>query len=309
MKTLLSYIDTHWGKTQTCASCKSVPAAMCGSCFNYVYCGTSCQRDHWLSIHQYECVNGRTKRGDEEGEEDGSEKKDDNPAAAKKAHVVDDADKEEISIEDLSRDVWQRISHFLEGQDLKNLSLAQRIVQQRLRETYFRRFRFILYERVFEDAHFKEIVTYIQAVLVFSIGDLNKVIKMGAPVYDVRFSEMFDKSVDKLPAQITRLALGFRFNHPVDKLPTQLTHLDLSGLHFNQRIDNLPPTLTHLRLGEGFNQPISRLPANLEHLMLSRWYSISLPLTNATVVRVSWYYSSFHGHRAHWEVDQASSSR
>jgi hypothetical protein len=75
----------------------------------------------------------------------------------------------------------------------------------------------------------------------------------------------FNRSVDKLPKNLTHLTFGWHFNKLVNKLPKNLTHLTFSR-NFNQPVDNLPENLTHLTFGEYFNIPVNNLPKNLTHL-------------------------------------------
>jgi hypothetical protein len=260
MKTLLQYIEKNWGKPQYCISCKSnTSLSICGACFEHVYCGRECQTKHWKLGHQYECISGRTKiTGEEEEKEEYQDKK------------------QEISLNDLSRDIWQHISFFLSGDDLKNLSMIDKIIQQRIRQQFFRRFRWIITSDMFDNPRFSEIKNAIQAVTISNRSDLDRLIELGAPLKDVKLSRDFNEAIT-LPQGLTHFTMGYNFNQPIT-LPQGLTHFEM-GVLFNQHI-TLPQSLTHLIMGHehDFNQPIT-LPESLTHFTMGYWFNhpITLP--------------------------------
>lgn len=268
MKTLLQYIEKNWGNPQYCTSCKSnISLSICGACFEHVYCGKECQTKHWKLGHQYECISGRTKRTGEEEEEE--EKEDDNPRMQKKSFISEEQDeRQEISLNDLSRDIWQKISFFLSGDDLKNLSMVDKIIQQRIRQQFFKRFRWIITSDMFENPRFLEIVKDIEAVTISSQRDLDRLIELGAPLKDVKLYETFEELI-VLPQGLTHFTMGNWFNQFIT-LPHSLTHFTM-GRGFTQPI-TLPESLTNFTMGSYFNQPII-LPQSLLHFTMGLFFT------------------------------------
>jgi hypothetical protein len=243
------------------------------------------------------------KRGERE-----DKKRSENPDSKKKQKEGDE--KEEIALDDLNQDVWERIIAFLNTKDVKNLSVVQKTVQTQIRAAFLRRFRFIITKKELQNPRFREFVPYIDAVKVESIGDLNELLWLkggNSWVTDVKFINWFDEEVDgRLHSKIKRLTFGWDFNQPVDNLPPSLTHLTLGyafdrsvnqlpatlthltfGSYFNQSVDNLPPALTHLTLGTYFDQPVDRLPTKLTHLTVGYLFRQSLENIPTTVTHLT----------------------
>jgi len=108
----------------------------------------------------------------------------------------------------------------------------------------------------------------------------------------LKLDYFFDKSVDRLPANLTHLTLGncfqqpvnhlpqtlthlefaFSFNQPLDNLPASLTHLTLSH-YFTQTLDRLPPRLVYLKCGYNFNHPVKKFPSSLRHIIFGELFN------------------------------------
>lgn len=107
----------------TRAGCTHPTRNVCGQCFQVTYCGRDCQTTHWLTDHQYSCIGPPITRPREEEEQ-----------------VIDLLQ---------LRDLWGLIQPWLDAEDLKNLRLASRGVEQQIRRTYFSRFRVVLTQASF----------------------------------------------------------------------------------------------------------------------------------------------------------------
>ena len=103
----------------------------------------------------------------------------------------------------------------------------------------------------------------------------------------IKFGSKFNKSIDNLPDNIVHLKIGedFKgnngdrpmflrktgwvtyFNQKINKYPASVKNLEL-GYSFNQNLDNLPLTIEVLELGHEFTQPLDFLPTSLKTLMI-----------------------------------------
>jgi hypothetical protein len=113
----------------------------------------------------------------------------------------------------------------------------------------------------------------------------------------IKFSDIFNQKITKLPHKLTHLILDNRISkpHAIPHWPDTLTHLELCeydhslndlpdrliylyiGDYFSQKILILPKYLMVLILGEGYNHPFSSLPHTLRHLVLGDYYNHELP--------------------------------
>jgi len=106
MEILLHHIQDTTGRA-TRAGCEHPARYVCSGCFQVAYCGQNCQTAH-------ACVGTGMKRSREE---------------------------EQFIDLDQLRDLWGLIQPWLSADDLKNLRLASREIEQRIRRAYFSRFR------------------------------------------------------------------------------------------------------------------------------------------------------------------------
>ena len=263
MEELLAHIQNTTGKVHTC-SCNShkVPSSICGGCFKTAYCSVKCQAEDWSKNHRYQCIG--MKRDHEE-----------------------DEDERVIDLDQL-RDLWDLIFPYLNVQDKKNLRLASRQTEQRIRRTYFQNFQILLTPENYQNIN-PDIIPFISNVLDTSGGSIsyrlfqeqrNKVLKA------VRIT---GGHVDwERVVQLVNLQKLWLSNNQLVALPNsfgQLTNLTELGLGDNQ-LAALPDSfgmLTNLtELGLNNNQ-LAALPdsfgmlTNLTRLGLSNNQLVALP--------------------------------
>lgn len=304
MEELLNHIKKNWGKPQYCAHCQKEPTAVCGSCYEYAYCGTSCQTNHWLKEHRFQCINGIHDLDD-----------------AQPPGKQDDEDKKEINITELGKDVLNYITKYLSLKDLDNFSVINKALQKSVRQTILKRRRFVItpiFITGIEEnrAEYKEIIQSISAVKISAPKDLQILINAGANITDVKLDDEFYGDIS-LPDTVTHFTMGYWYNRKI-VLPNTLTHFTMGnnfnrgivlpgtlthfimgnqfdqqidlpkglsyfqmGIDFNQPID-LPASLTYFRMRGEFNQPIE-LPLGLTHLILGPFFNQRIRLPNSLV--------------------------
>lgn len=252
----MGYIKRNWGVVPKCSHCDSAnPAAICGDCFDHLFCDGACQVAHWKQSHRTECIGGGV-------------------AETKKRTRDDDLEEEEslseITVDQLPRDVWILIARFLSLDDLKSLNRASKDLSERVRRTFFGRyrFRFKSIEQLREPL-FTSVAPFISAITVDDAEIVVELKRMGFVIQDVKFEGAvhWDGSriakISNLPRTVTRLSI--HADHCWGDFPPRLTHLEL---HLKNYLDQqkLPDSLTHLTLGSDFDFPLGKLPAGLTHL-------------------------------------------
>lgn len=152
MEILLKHIRETTGKTHKCKNhlCKNSIQFLCAGCYHATYCGNECQMQDWQS-HQFQCIRGGVKKEEEEG-----------------TLLLD-------LLQPASRDVWSIIYNYLTLKDVKNLRLAQRIVDQLIRKSYFQKFTVKLTPELFDESNIEvqKIFPFITKVRDTSDGRLS----------------------------------------------------------------------------------------------------------------------------------------
>jgi hypothetical protein len=254
MEILLQHIRNTSGRA-TPAGCAHTARHVCVRCFQVAYCGQDCQSAHWAQNHQYECIGPPVKRAREDEEQ----------------------------LIDLSqlRDLWGIIQPWLSADDLKNLRLASREVEQHIRRAYFSRFRVRLTQVSFAQVGL-ELASFITAVddsesggtmaLELSHAQKNNALK------DVRIRNNSDidwVSLTQLQ-QLEELNLSGNGLYEIPESIGQLVNLQRLSL-FDNRLKFLPESIGNLRnlqiLNLFYNQ-LKVLPESIGQLSNLRSLSV-----------------------------------
>lgn len=250
MDTLLERVRTTNGKLTT-SICGHDISGLCGGCYQMAYCGSECQRNHWIMKHEYECIGGKTKKREwEEG-----------------------LDEQIIPLEQLGN-VWNVIEQWLDAADLKAVRGVSVKLEKDIRRAYFARFRVRLTQESFQEIN-KLVFPYITKVddsqsggslaLELSRTQGNKALK------DVRISRcpQINWNSVVLLTNVTHLDLS---ENELIELPdsfAKLVNLTWLNLHDNE-LEDLPENigglakLTQLRLS---HNSFTKLPMSIIHLV------------------------------------------
>lgn len=246
MEEFLAYMNKHWGSIRTCAQCQGDINYICSSCNQTAYCGQSCQSKHWENQHRFECIQGKRERGEGEGEgEEGEGKSKKEREESGSDTLPSPLEPPQRPLETLTYDLWQKMSQFLGGNDLKNLRLSK-VLEMQSRRTYFATMRFKITVPILGDPHFKNIKNVIQAVLVDHIDTLSALVNLvdEHQITDVKFVDTFNAPIrlNQFPKNLKYLTFGRDFDQDL-------------GLYTDEEEEDetyIPDTVTHITFGKNF---------------------------------------------------------
>ena len=255
------------GKFDSCGHCKkqSTNLHVCSCCYETAYCGVECQKAH---------------RG-------------------KHVTLIEGVIVEFKGVKlNVPNDVFNIISKWLDADDLKNLRLVNKDMNQAIRRLLFERSVFdlttidrsllkyiltnertnVLKDLVFDDD--KEFDEWQMTIRLK--GYINRVLNVMMMCKKIRVNtknelELLKKWRQYLKfthLETDRYFSGEGLDMSGNTLPSTLTHLKF-GYYFNQNIENiLPPNLKQLTFGYTFNQPVKNLlPNGLTHLTFGTMFN------------------------------------
>jgi len=268
MEYLIEYMGKHWGKARRCAQCEGEIRFVCSSCKQISYCGQSCQTQHWNSQHRFECIQGNDDMDEKEGKAERSRKRE----------REEQPEYKEVSFEDLTSDIWVKMSQFLSAQDLKNLKVST-VMEIRLRQAFFQQFRFI-FNKEFSypnDERFNSLKENVIAVRISSADDLISLDKLGfKKIIDVKFSNNLNETIKWFPPNLKYITLGAEFNQEI-KLPPSVTHITL-GRDFKGKMEATWEDVIYFDESRTVSQAffVDDDFVNLETLKMSTYYNGAL---------------------------------